>query len=868
MRMYRFALRFLLLAAVSAGVVLLHAQSSLSGVAEIEQSLHRLNELGTVLMIGAHPDDERTGVLAYFARGRYMRTAYLSATRGEGGQNLIGSEQGAQLGLIRTQELLAARRIDGAQQFFTRAIDFGFTRTADETLEKWGHDRILSDIVWVIRQYRPDVIILCFTGTARDGHGQHQASAILGREAFQAAADPNRFPEQLQYVQPWQAKRLAQSSFNFGPGGPPGGAPPDAAAAGGGRGGRGGRGGDARAAGRAAAPGREGARPIGPTLNTDTGAFNPILGYSYEEIAGLSRSQHRSQGMGNLGRVGEVDSEFQVIGGDAASKDLFDGIDTTWNRLPAGAAIGAILADALRGFDPSHPEKTIPQLAKARPLIAANSDPLAKLKLAELDETIAQCAGLWVEAQARGPEVVPGSYLSVTTTVIDRSQAAVTLEGARLEGMFAEELPVEPVKLGYNQTNTLTAARQVPASQPYSQPYWLAKPPSGDVYTVDDQRLVGMADTPPLLQVRLRFAVDGTPFEVLRPVEYRYADRAEGARVRPVAVVPPVAVDLPDTVDLFATPAPRRISVSIKGNVDDAQGEVRLDAPAGWKVTPKALPFHVGALGELEDFSFEVTPANGEGIADLRAVATTGGREIASGLQLISYPHIPTQTLLPPATARLVRSNIQVTAHKIGYIMGAGDEMPGALRQLGLDVTLLSSSDLEQGDLSRFDAIVAGVRAYNVRADVRANQRRLLDYVNRGGTYIVQYNTGDNSLNVGPYPITAPPGNRYRVTVEDAPVALPHPDSRLLQYPNHINPNDFEGWVQERGVYFASKWDPKYETVMASKDPDEEEPLAGGELWTHYGKGVYIFTAYSWFRQLPAGVPGAFRLFANLLSAK
>ena len=871
MKMCRIAVRFLLLATAGSSTVLLQAQPNLSGAAEIEQSLHKLNELGSVLMIGAHPDDERTGVLAYFARGRYMRTAYLSATRGEGGQNLIGSEQGAQLGLIRTQELLAARRIDGAEQFFTRAIDFGFTRTADETLQKWGRERILSDMVWVIRRYRPDVVILCFTGTPRDGHGQHQTSAILGREAYRAAADPSQFPEQLKYAEPWQAKRMVESSFNFGPGGPPPGAV-DA----GGRGGRGGaarggagRGGPRGARGSApAAPEFPPAKPIGPSIDTDTGAFNPVLGYSYEEIAGMSRSMHRSQGMGNLGRVGEVESGFSVIAGDAVSKDLFDGIDTTWSRLPNGAPVGAILATALRDFEPAHPENVIPQLVKARPLLAAMSDPLARIKLAELDNAIAQCAGLWVDAQARGPQVAPGAYLSVTTTVIDRSSAPVTLEGARLEGLFNEELPVQPVRLDNNQTNALTVARKVPDSQPFSQPYWLAKPPDGDVYTVDDQRLIGLADTPPVLQVRLRFQVDGSPFEVLIPVAYRYADRAEGPRVRPLAVVPPVAVDLPNAVDLFATNAPRRVTVAVKANVDDAQGQVRLDVPAGWSVVPKSLPFHVGELGDLEELSFEVTPPAGDTAATLRAIATTGGREISSDLQVIAYPHIPAQTLLPPSTARLVRSDIKVTARKIGYIMGAGDEMPDALRQLGLDVTLLSKSDLEQGDLSRFDASVAGVRAYNVRADIRANQRRLLEYVNQGGTYVVQYNTGDNSLSVGPYPLTAPPGNRYRVTVEEAPVTFPHVDSRLLQYPNRITPKDFEGWVQERGVYFASEWDKRYETVLASKDPDEEQPLEGGELWTHYGKGVYIFTAYSWFRQLPAGVPGAYRLFANLLSAK
>jgi LmbE family N-acetylglucosaminyl deacetylase len=861
-KMLRRTPRFRWLVLLSTTWVLLPAQQpNLAGTVEIDQSIRKLNELGTVLMIGAHPDDERTGVLAYFARGRHMRTAYLSATRGEGGQNLIGSEQGAQLGIIRTQELLAARRIDGAQQFFTRAIDFGFTRTADEALQMWGHDRILSDMVWVIRQFRPDVLILCFTGTPRDGHGQHQASAILGREAFRAAADPLQFPEQLRYVQPWQAKRMVQSSFNFGLGGPPPGAPQQAA---GGRGGRGGRGGPARADNSGPQPAKE----IGPPVETDTGAFNPTLGYSYEEIAGMSRSMHRSQGMGNMGRVGEVESEFTVIGGDAVSKDLFDGIDTTWNRLPGGAAVGTILAEALRVFESAHPEKIIPQLQKARSLVAAISDPLARIKLDELDDAIAQCAGLWIDAQARAPEMVPGSYLSVTTTIINRSPAAVTLEGARLEGMFNEDLPVQPVLLAYNQSNAITSTRPVPLGQPYSQPYWLAQPPTGSVYTVQDQQLIGMADTPPILKVRLRLTADGTPFEVTRPVEYRYADRAEGARVRPIAVVPPVAVDLPNAVAMFPTAASRKVAVALRGNVEDAKGDVRLDLPAGWKVTPKSLPFHIGALGELEEVFFDVTPPSADATVPVRAVATVGGREIASGMQVISYPHIPAQILLPPSEARFARADIKVNAHKIGYIMGAGDEMPEALREMGLEVTLLSSSDLEQGDLSRFDAIVAGVRAYNVRADIRASQHRLLDYVKDGGTYIVQYNTGDNSLNMGPYPFTVPPGNRYRVTVEDAPVALPHVDSRLLQYPNRIAPKDFEGWVQERGVYFSSKWDPKYETVLASKDPNEEEPLAGGELWTHYGKGVYIFTAYSWFRQLPAGVPGAYRLFANLLSAK
>ncbi len=862
----RFRLLLLLLVAVLSAPLSVPAVPTFSGAAEIEQSLRKLNELGSVLMIGAHPDDERTPVLAYFARGRHMRTAYLSATRGEGGQNLIGSEQGAQLGIIRTQELLDARHIDGAEQFFTRAIDFGFSKTPTETLGKWGRERVLSDMVWDIRRYRPDVIILCFTGTSRDGHGHHQASAIIGKEAFEAAADPNRFPEQLRYLQPWRARRLAMSIFT----------PPNPNAAGDGRGGQGrggqGRGGQGRGGAGAQAANQDQEPPppplpSGPHVKVDTGAFNPILGYSYEEIAGMSRSMHRSQGMGNMGRLGAVESEFIIIGGETASEDLFDGIDTSWNRLPGGAAVAAILNDTIREFDPSHPEKAVPQLLKARPLVAAMTDPLARIKLRELDEAIGECAGVWAEAQAKEPEVIPGAALNVTATLLNRSPLNMTWQGASFEGMFQDALPVEAGQLEFNKSKVVKADRRVPVSQPYTQPYWLVKPPSDGVYTVEDQTLIGLPENPPILSVRFRMAIDGVPFELVRPVEYRYADRAEGARVRPLVVIPPVAVDLPESVSIFPKAEARRVVISVKANVAKATGELRLDVPAGWKVEPKSRPFQIETSGEQQESSFVVTPPQGDSTAWLRAVANVGGREVDSGVQVISYPHIPDQTLLLPASVKLVRADIRTTAHKIGYIMGAGDDVPEALRQLGLDVTLLGPSDLEQGDLSRFDAIVAGVRAYNVRSDVRANQPRLLDYVKNGGTYVVQYNTGDNSLNMGPYPFTVPPGTRYRVTYEDAPVALPHPDSRLLQMPNRITPKDFDGWVQERGLYFSTKWDSHYETVMASKDPGEAEQ-PGGELWTRYGKGVYIFTAYSWFRQLPAGVPGAYRLFANMLSAK
>ncbi len=833
-----------------------------TGAPDIQQSLYKLNELGTVLMIAAHPDDERTSVLAYFARGRHMRTAYLSLTRGEGGQNLIGPEQGAKLGLIRTNELLDARVVDGAEQFFTRAIDFGFSKTAAETLQKWGHDRILGDVVWVIRNYRPDVIVLVFSGTPRDGHGHHQTSAMLGKEAFEAAADPKRFPEQLQFVQPWQARRIVRSSWFFG-------------------GSQGGRGGGQQPAST-------------PAGEAETGAFNPVLGYSYDELAVLSRSLHHSQGTGAMRRPGGGVAPFELVAGEPAAKDPFDGIDTTWNRAPGGAPVGPILAEAIRAYEPAHPEKSLPFLAKARPLIAKIDHPLAKVKLVEIDETIALCAGLWAEAQARQPEVSPGAPLTVTTTLVNRSPAAIRFESAAMEGMWNEPLPNQPAKLALNQPLALDFTKAVPAGQPYSQPYWLVKPPSGDVYTVDDQRMIGSPDTPAVAHVRLRFTLDGVPFELLRPVRYRYASRAEGERDRALVIVPPVAVNPPEPVAIFPTAAARQVHVGVRANMANAAGTLRLDVPAGWKVAPQSQSFQIAVAGEQQELAFDVTPPAAEGTASLRAVATVGGREIASGMETIDYPHIPIQTLFPPSSIKLVRAEIKVTAKKVGYIMGAGDEMPDALRQLGLDVTLLSPTDLAQGDLSRFDAIVAGVRAYNVRGDVKANHQRLMRYVENGGTYIVQYNTAEGGgpggpgggrggpaaqqgapqqqqqaprMNIGPYPLTVPGGNQWRITVEDAPVTFPHADSRLLQYPNHISEKDFQGWVQERGLYFATQWDPKYETVIAATDPGEK-PQEGGQLWARYGKGVYIFTSYSWFRQLPAGVPGAYRLFANLLSAK
>jgi LmbE family N-acetylglucosaminyl deacetylase len=820
----------LALLAVSAGP--LAAQRELAGEARIRLALERLNVLGSVLMIAAHPDDENTALLAYFARGRKLRTAYLSLTRGEGGQNLIGSEQGDLLGVVRTQELLAARKIDGAEQYFTRAIDFGYSKSAGETLTKWGREEILGDIVWIIRRLRPDVVILRFSGTARDGHGQHQASAILGKEAFAAAADPARFPEQLAEVRPWRAKRLFWNVFSF-------------------RGGRFTDTGDM--------PGR---------IDLDAGDYSPILGFSYAEIAGMSRSMHRSQGFGAPEIRGPAPNSLLLLAGDPAKEDPFEGIDTSWNRVAGGERAGELLREAARNYRPERPEETVPLLIKARGVIRQLDDPWAKLKLEELDETIALLTGLWLDATAARYFLVPGEAVQIEAVALNRSRYPLELAGLEIDGAGKSE---QAAALAYNQPVRRAFTWTVPHNTPYTHPYWLRRPKYDESrYELDDMRQIGQADSDPLLWARFRLKAGGEQIVLRRPVEHRYVDRVRGELTRPLAVVPPVAVALAREAIVAPDGGPRTVAVELAAHAP-AAGELRLELPDGWRASPARQPFRLGAPGEQATLRFELAPPEKPSRGAVTAVATAGGVEIASGTTLIDHPHIPPQTLALPARAALVRVDARTLARKVGYVMGAGDKVPAALEQLGCQVTLLEAEDLARGDLAIYDAIVTGVRAYNVRPDLRANQQRLLHYVEQGGTLIVQYNVLDRPVpgapdplaRLGPYPLRV---GRERVSVEEAPVEFLRPGHPLLQAPNAITPADFDGWVQERGLYFAQEWDARYEPLWAMADPGEK-PLAGGTLFARYGKGAYIFTALSWFRQLPAGVPGAYRIFANFLSA-
>ncbi len=539
-------------------------------------------------------------------------------------------------------------------------------------------------------------------------------------------------------------------------------------------------------------------------------------------------------------------------------------MDTTWSRLAGGAAVKSILQEASDTFIPEQPEKTIPLLLKARPLIASIKDPWATLKLQELDEAVALCAGLFLDASADRYAVSPGESLQVSLEATNRSQFALALTGVKLEGMAgAPAQNFAPVALAYNQPDRRSLNITIPPDQPYSQPYWLRKPNNGFVFTIDDQQMIGLAESPPVLSARFSVQAGSQTIEFVRPVIRRYVDRAEGEMTRPLVVTPLVAVSIPESVVLFPDTGAKKVEVLLRSNGAGASGELRVEAPQGWRVQPGSASFKIAGAGEESALSFTVTPPAAAVKAELRAVASVGGREISNGVRVIGYDGIPPQTIFPPSTARLVRTDVRTLARRVGYVMGAGDQVPQALEQLGCEVTLLSADDLARGDLSRFDAIVTGVRAYNVRSDLAANQQRLLDYVQAGGTLLVQYLTVGPFAGFGPYPIQI---GSARVTVEEAPITVLNPAHPLLNAPNKIGPADFTGWIQERGLNFASQWDQRYEPLFESNDPNES-PQRGITLYTRYGKGAYVFTSFSMFRQLPAGVPGAFRIFANFLSA-
>jgi LmbE family N-acetylglucosaminyl deacetylase len=828
----------------------LFAQKPLDA-AQIQLALKKLTVVGSALYVAAHPDDENTALIAYLGNERLYRTGYLSMTRGDGGQNLLGDEKGELLGVIRTQELLAARRTDGSEQFFTRALDFGFSKGPKETLAIWNHDLILADVVWNIRRFQPDVIITRFPTTGEGGHGHHTASAILAGEAFTAAADPTKFPEQLKYVGVWQSRRLFFNRFGFQP------IKPDDPS-------------------------------VANALRIDIGAFNPLLGRSYTEVAAESRSMHKSQGFGAAERRGTFFNYFDQLAGDKAASDIFEGIDTSWSRYPGGDAIGKLLQQASDSFDPKSPAKTIPLLLQANDLLdrlraggAWASTPWADVKQRDLLNAIRACAGISIDVAAGDSSVTAGSTIPVSVSVINRSDYPFTL--SMVASRYADPSKGVNAPLANNVPIKTDLSIKVPADFAMSQPYWLQKPPEKGSYTVDDQRLIGIPENPPAIRILVTLtdnAMHTIIFEV--PAVYRWTDAVQGERTRAVDVTPPMTVNLGSGVYIFPDAQPKKVTVWLRNFSGSGPVSVRLkfvkftggaDVPnaalQAWRSEPASVVVTFARKGEEAHATFMVKPPVNEMITYVAAEAeTVDGKKIDVGITNVDYPHIPPQRVFGDAVAKLVRVNIKKLGNRIGYIMGAGDDVASALRQVGYDVTLLTDDDLDRADFARYDAIVTGVRAYNARPRMRLAHPKLMEYVKNGGTLVVQYNsTSPQPLLVdvpGPYPFKV---TTERVTVEEAPVRFVHPDSPLLNVPNKITQADFSGWVQERGLYFVKDWDPQYQTVLASNDPGEPEK-EGGEIYAHYGKGTFVYTSYAWFRQLPAGVPGAYKMFVNLVSAK
>ncbi|MGZ5380304.1 MAG: PIG-L family deacetylase [Thermoanaerobaculia bacterium] len=810
-------------AAPYAPELLAAAPAETPNAAEIRLALAKLNVVGGVLYVAAHPDDENTAFLAWASREKLVDAGYLSMTRGDGGQNLIGTESGELMGVLRTQELLAARRLDGAKQFFSRAIDFGYSKGPEETLRLWGKEQVLADTVRVIRTFRPDVLVTRFPATGEGGHGHHTASAILAEEAFKAAGDPSRFPEQLDTVTPWQPKRLLWNVFRFGGDSP-----------------------------RKDVPGQ---------ISADLGAYNALLGRSYTEIAALSRSMHKSQGFGSAERRGTWLNDFKNIAGSPAEKDLFEGIDLSWKRIEGGEKIGLLLKGAEDSFDQRDPSAVVPTLVKTYALLSGAADPLLARKRRDIADAIRACLGLWVEAVASEPYAAPGASVKVATMILNRSSRPATLESvsvtyAAAPGGGGALAPNEPLRREISLT--------LPGDIDTTQPYWLRERPGKGFVTVSEAALIGLPENPPPLVARFTVRVDGIAISFEAPVVFRRTDPVKGEMYRPFVIAPPVTATFDEKVYAFGTEKPKKVRVTLTSGAA-VSGVLRLKTEAGFSASPAEVPFAFTARGEEKQVAFTVTPPAGASAAALRAEAVVGGKVHSRGLVRVDYPHIPLQTLFPPAGAKVLRLDVKAPKAPFGYVMGSGDEVPDALRQMGYTVTLLSDDELENGDLSRYAAIVTGIRAYNTRPRLKVAEARLVDYVEKGGTLVAQYNTMGDLVTeqLGPYPFKL---SRDRVTVEEAPVKFLNPASSLLVFPNRLTPADFDGWVQERGLYFPGTWDPRYETVVETHDPGESDK-PGGLLYARHGEGAFVYTGYAFFRQLPAGVPGAYRFFVNLVSA-
>lgn len=798
---------------------------------EIYQAVQKLNFLGTALYIAAHPDDENTQLIAYLSNGVKARTAYLSITRGDGGQNLIGPELRELLGVVRTEELLKARSIDGGEQFFTRANDFGYSKHPDETLAIWNKDQVLSDVVWVIRNFKPDVIINRFDhrspGTT---HGHHTASALLSIEAFEKASDKNQFTKQLNSTDTWQAKKLffntswwfygSQEKFE--------------------------------------------AADKSSMITVDVGTYYPTLGKSNNEIASLARSQHLSQGFGALTARGSDQDYLELLKGKLGGPKIFDGINTTWTRVKGGDEIEKLLLPIEQHFNFADPAVHIPELLKAYQLIDNLEDQhWREVKLKQIKKIIAACSGLFVETTTTTAAAIPGAQIQIKANLLNRSD--LQMELSKITILPHNKVFQSGVPLKNNKLETLTLDYKIPEDSPYSNPYWLNKPSSLGMYQAPEQ-LRGKARTPAAIPTVVTVTIQGTPIDFNTAVVYKYAKPDQGERYQPFEILPKVTINAADKVMVFADQQSKPISLSITSSTKNINGTVSLKTPKGWKVTPSKQEVIIPNKGEVKTVSFNVIPPKNESQGNITPVIDINGDRYSEELNTISYQHIPTKSVLLDPSVKVVRSNIEVRGKHIAYIMGAGDAVPESLEQIGYQVDLLEAKDITTEALKNYTAVVVGIRAYNINKTLKFKQPLLFDFVKNGGNLIVQYNTVSRGTtgpsNLAPYPLEL---SRERVTDENSAVSFIAPDHPLLNSPNKITAEDFEGWVQERGLYFADKWSKDFVPILAMSDHGES-PKEGSLLVASYGKGYYIYTGLSFFRELPAGVSGAYKLLANMLS--
>jgi LmbE family N-acetylglucosaminyl deacetylase len=794
--------------------------------AEILQALHKLNTIGSVLYVAAHPDDENTRLLSYMSKEQKVRTGYLSITRGDGGQNLIGKEQGEMLGLIRTQELLAARRTDGAEQFFTRAFDFGYSKTPEETFNFWNRDSILSDMVWVIRNFKPDVMICRFPTTGEGGHGHHTASAILALQAFDDAANPQKFAWQLKHTSVWQARSIFWNTFNFG------------------------------------------------TTNTtaenqikfDVGVFNPLLGKSYGEIAAESRSFHKSQGFGSAKQRGQALEYFKYLKGDSCKNHVLENINLSWNRMKGTDEIQKAINTCIKQFNHQHPEEILPQLIQVYRLIKEFSyqDNTAKhwkkIKLQEVEQLILACAGLWIECSADDYSVVPGGNFLLKCEVAGRSKSIIKINKIS----FEKEDSVLNKSLVYNENVQIKHRYTVAENASYSNPYWLNKAHLAGVFDIDNKLLIGGAENAAALTIAVNISINDFEMTLIKPIIYKSTDPVKGEVYRPFEILPAVTINFNETVYALTDANPKTIDVVIKANTTNVKGTLALNA-VGFDLTYNK-EISIAKKGDELIVPVSIKRNAGATTGMLQANILMNGKVYNHSIRRINYDHIPAQFVLSNAETKILNIDIKTGGTNIGYIPGAGDEIPACLKQIGYQVTELSDQMIEKENLNVYDAIVTGVRAYNTNERLQIYHPKLMDYIKNGGNLVVQYNTnnriGPVKAVIGPYPFTI---SRERVTDENAKMNLLDKAHPVFNIPNKINEQHFENWVQERGIYFASEMDSNYVSLISAHDGNEPDNK-GSLIVAKFGKGNFVYTGLAFFRQLPAGVDGAYQLFVNLMS--